>query len=114
MSSNRKIVSSITELSEQRIHEIVETLGYKVKFLKRWEDIIHDQYDVRKLREIEETEASTLAGIEWLTQQVSNTDTMISATEKQSILDWRSKRPFSKNHKFAKLKREPQTEAWFP
>ena len=112
MSSSQKIVSSITALTEQRIHELVETLSYKAKILRRWECIIHDRYGVRKLREIEETVASTLAGIERLTQQVSNIDTMRSATEEQSILDWLSKYSFSKSHEFAKLKREPQTGAW--
>ena len=105
----QRVLESFTALSEQPLHDFIETLQSKEATLMKWTKIIEHQYRTQEMEGLSDKVTSTVAGIEELARQVSKVAIKILTLEDQRILDWLSTYSFSDSHVAAASRLEPDT-----
>lgn len=97
----------MTSLEGQPLQEFIKALFSKEKALRRWTQVIQQQYRKEESKNLDEI----LADVELLAEKMSNMESR-ALTDEDRILGWSSEYRFFESQREASLRRDASTAAW--
>lgn len=101
----RRVLTSINSLAGPPLQDFKTKLSAKEEDLRKWNQIIENQYRKQEMEQIYQTTTSTFDKIDQMMQ-------LLLSTEERTILKWLSEYDFSASHNYAVSQREPSTGKW--
>ena len=101
----RRVLTSINSLAGEPLQDFKKKLTAKEEDLRKWNQIIENQYHKQEMEQIYQTTTSIFDKIDQMTQQ-------LLSNEEHDILKWLSEYDFSASHRKAVLQRESSTGEW--